>query len=432
MAAAVASSLPPGEVVIALGGGADSAVAAWACRQVAGADRIRACHIDHGWPGSPALGRAAVSLAAHLGIALHVVTIDVPPGPSPEGAARLARLEALEAEAGEAAVVMGHQADDLAETVLGNLVRGAGTEGLGGITPSRGCFVRPLLGFTRADLRDLARFLELPFVDDPANEDRSARRNVLRHEIIPLLEARLNPQLRPALVRAAVSLQDDEAALQELADAVPIHRDGEAVLIPVAPLVTVSPAVASRVIRRALRMAHPPYPGRSREIGVVLAAATGRRRGGDLSGGFAAVREGPFVTIHQPARAAPVIDVTPLPVPGRVEGDGWVISSRYADVGAGPVSLGRRRCRLGADLAKADLAVRSARRGDRVDVGNGTKAVTTALAEAGIPLRKRLGWPLVVARGKIAWLAGVRSAAWAGFTPRDRTGVELTMERRGP
>ncbi len=430
--AAVVSSLPEGRILVALGGGADSAVAAWACCRVVGPERLRACHVDHGWPDSPLLEKAARALAAHLGIPLAVVAVDVPPGASPEGRARLARLPALEREAAGVAVVTGHQADDLAETVLGNLLRGAGTAGLGGITPRRGRLVRPLLGFSRAELRNLAEWLELPFVDDPANDDRAARRNVLRHELIPLLEERLNPQLRPALVRAARWLQDDEVALQVAATAVPIRRDGAAVMIPVAPLVTAPAAVAARVVRRGLRLAHPPYPGGSREVEVVLAAAGGGPRAGDLSAGLVAVREGPYVTIYRPSEAPAAFSPAPLPVPGRVAAGSWVITSRRVTEPGGPTPLGRRRSRLDPAAVGGDLSVRPARRGDRIDIGGGSKAVSRALAEAGVPSRRRPGWPVVEARGKIAWLAGVRRAAWARPADPARISVEVTMERRDP
>ncbi len=427
----MAAALPDGPVVVALGGGADSAVAAWACHRVAGPARLRACHVDHGWPDSPLLEKAAGAIATYLGIDLTVVAVTIPAGSSPEGRARLARLAALQRDAAGAAVVTGHQRDDLAETVLANLLRGSGTAGLGGITPGRSALVHPLLDFSRAELRDLAEWLELPFVDDPANDDRAARRNVLRHEIIPLLEARFNPQLRDALARAGHLLQDDEAALDDLAAAVPLRRDGAAVLIPVAPLVTASPAVASRVVRRALRLAHPPYPGDSRQVAVVLAAAGDGPAAGDLGAGLVVAREGPHVAIHRPADAPGAFPRHPLPVPGRIAAGEWTITAATTD-GAGPAPLGRSRTRLGPAVAGDGLLVRSAQDGDRIDIGGGHKTVRHALAEAGIPTRLRPGWPVVEARGKIAWLAGIRRAAWA--RPSDPVGgaVELMMERRGP
>ncbi|MGD2051519.1 MAG: tRNA lysidine(34) synthetase TilS [Acidimicrobiia bacterium] len=429
--AAAGAVLPDGPAVAALGGGADSAVAAWACCRVAGPDRIRACHVAHGWPDSPLLEKAARTLASRLGIDLSVVAVEVPAGPSPEGQARLARLAALERDAAGATIVTGHQRDDLAETVLSNLLRGAGTAGLGGITPGRGPLVRPLLDFTREELRDLAEWLELPFVDDPANDEPAARRNVLRHEILPLLEARFNPQLRGALARAGRLLQDDEAALDALAAAVPLRRDGAAVLIPVAPLVTAGPAVASRVVRRALRLAHPPYPGDRRQVTVVLDAAGDGPAAGDLGGGLVATREGPYVAIHRPAGASEGFPAQPLSVPGRVAAGEWALTAAATD-GTGPIPLGPFRTRIAPAAAGDGLSVRPARDGDRIDIGGGHKTVRHALAEAGIPARLRPGWPVVEARGKIAWLAGARRAAWA--RPSDPAGdaVELTMERRGP
>ena len=127
------------------------------------------------------------------------------PGPSPEGAAREVRLAALAESAGSARVVMGHHADDAAETVVGNLLRGAGATGLAGITPERLPFVRPLIGFRRQNLRELAEHLGLPFLDDPSNEDRQIRRNLIRHEILPELDSHIEGELVEIVGRSAAA-----------------------------------------------------------------------------------------------------------------------------------------------------------------------------------------------------------------------------------
>ena len=105
------------------------------------------------------------------------------------------RLCALE-EVSEDWILLGHTADDQAETVLGNLLRSAGTRGLSGIRPQRDRFVRPLLEVSRSETRRLAALLDLPFVDDPQNDDLSIRRNRLRTETIPALAATYNPSPR--------------------------------------------------------------------------------------------------------------------------------------------------------------------------------------------------------------------------------------------
>ena len=88
--------LPAGRLVVALSGGADSAVCAWAA--AGHGSEVRAVHVDHRWPASPVLERAARAIAGQLGIDLTVVQIGSTSGPSPEGRARSARYAALQDE----------------------------------------------------------------------------------------------------------------------------------------------------------------------------------------------------------------------------------------------------------------------------------------------------------------------------------------------
>ena len=131
----IATRVPPGPVTVALSGGADSAVLAWS---LADRDDVVAVTIDHGLPGSAALVAAAERIASRLGLRHRVVT--VAPRSASEGDLRTARLAALEAESA-GWIVTGHTADDQGETVLGNLLRGAGPGGLAGIPVRRGRFM---------------------------------------------------------------------------------------------------------------------------------------------------------------------------------------------------------------------------------------------------------------------------------------------------
>ena len=134
-------------LVVALSGGADSAVAAWAARHAG--KRLRCVHIDHGLPGSPAMSRAASAIADHLEVALEVVSVD--PKSASETDLRDARDTALLAALNDdELLVVGHTADDTTETILINLLRGTGIDGLAGIPAARDRIVRPLLGIAGA------------------------------------------------------------------------------------------------------------------------------------------------------------------------------------------------------------------------------------------------------------------------------------------
>jgi tRNA(Ile)-lysidine synthase len=416
-------SLEPGPLIVALSGGADSAIAAWACAEARPPDSVRAVYVDHGWEASPRLEKAAQAIADQLGIDLEVQRVEMPEGASPEGGARDVRLEALAETAGGARVVTGHHADDAAETVLVNILRGAGVTGLTGIPQNREPFVRPLLPFRRAELRSLAEHLHLPFVDDPSNDDVTLLRNRIRHELLPELSRRFDRDVAPVMVRTASQLAAVDELLEGITPPVTLIEDEGAVLVAKAPLTTAAGALSGRMARVALRHANPPYAGTSREVEAVLAVARGEVDRADLSSGWIVEGEGPHVAIHQPV-AATIPEPASLPVPGSVRLGSHLVAARPASSGdKGHMSHDRVRV-----VGRGELSVRSARPGDRIDVMGGTKTVSDAMGEAGIPRRKRLAWPVVESRARIIWVAGVRVAVWARDSePRD-TWIEL--ERR--
>jgi tRNA(Ile)-lysidine synthase len=398
---AVSASLPAGPAVVALSGGADSAALAWAVTHV-GAE-ARAVSVDHGLPGSARLMEAAAAVAVRLGMAHRVIPVRAE-GTS-ETALRVARLEALEAsrEPGEV-VLTAHTADDQAETMLGNLVRGAGPAGVAGIPYRRGVFVRPLLGVPREVTRRAAAEAGMPFVDDPANTDPSIWRNRIRTDTLPHLAEEYNPAVRDALVRAAALIGADDRYLEERADAVAVRRDEEAVVVPASVLVTLPEPIASRVVRRALRTHLHPYPGDADDVAAVLrTAATGVTA--SLTGGLLSTLERGLVAIH-PAEPVSPPDPVPLATEGVTEFGVWRI--RPAD-----------RPGIGAATAAVPVAegavVRAPRPGDRIAIGGGGhKSVADALGEAGVPARMRPRWPLVAAGDTIGWIVGVRAAPAAG------------------
>ncbi|MEE8520556.1 MAG: tRNA lysidine(34) synthetase TilS, partial [Gemmatimonadota bacterium] len=216
----VAELLPDGPIAIALGGGADSAVAAWASVPH---PMIRGVFVDHGLRGSAELKTAALALAGQLELAVTVLDAPVEAGTNLESRARSARWNAIDASRRRGEVVVtGHSQDDLAETVVMNLLRGAGSHGIAAMADPRHDIVRPLLHVSRADLRALAEELGLPFADDPANEDPTHLRNRVRADLIPLLEREYRQGVRGTLARAAFLAAADDAALDAAATVIGI------------------------------------------------------------------------------------------------------------------------------------------------------------------------------------------------------------------
>lgn len=157
------------------------------------------------------------NLCATLGVPLHVVHFDTPGEArrrrvSVEMAARDLRyawLEQVRSERGLASIAVGHHQDDSAETLLLNLIRGTGIDGLRGIAPRRGRVVRPLLCLTRREIVDYLEHLGQAYVTDSSNLHDDYTRNKIRLHILPALRA-INPSIVETLVATAGHL--DQAA----------------------------------------------------------------------------------------------------------------------------------------------------------------------------------------------------------------------------
>jgi tRNA(Ile)-lysidine synthase len=266
-------------VVVGCSGGADSL----ALLALAVDDALApiAVHVDHGLrPGSEREAGDVADLAARLGAGFDARRVTVAGGANFEARARTARYDALEAARvahAATAVLVAHTADDQAETVLLNFLRGSGSAGLAGMPARRGRVVRPLLAARRADLRvECARRGLVPW-EDPSNDDLSFRRNWIRHEVLPLLEQGAGRDLTPLLTRQADVLRAESDFLDALASAA-WPGEGEARGRDLA-------ALPDPLARRAVRCWLGPPPPALDEVGGVLAVARGERRAVDLAGG---------------------------------------------------------------------------------------------------------------------------------------------------
>lgn len=267
---------PP--VVVACSGGPDS-LALLAIAHDASLDPV-AVHVDHGLrAGSDVEADVVADHAARLGARFVAETALVAPGSNLEARAREARYAALErarAVLDAALILVGHTADDQAETVLLNLLRGSASAGLGAMPVRRRYLVRPLLGVRRTETEALCAELGFVPVRDPTNDDLRLRRNWIRHDVLPQLSAGAERDLVPVLARQAELLRAESDFLDELARVA--WPDGA----PVAAALGNLPAVLAR---RAVRAWLGPPPPSLADVERVLAVARGDRRATDVSGG---------------------------------------------------------------------------------------------------------------------------------------------------
>lgn len=248
----------------AVSGGADSMALLVLC--VVHGCRVTAIHVDHGLRSDSNLEAECVrELAKNLGAEFDAKRVHVASGSNLEARARAARYKVLPTD-----VLTGHTADDQAETVLINLLRGAGLRGLSGMRPSH---QHPLLRLRRFETQTLCAALGINVVNDPSNKDPRFQRNRIRHELIPLLDELANRDVTALLARHADVLRSDADLLDQLA----AHLDpSDAQALVAAPV-----ALAQRAIRTWIAS---PYPPSAATVARVLAVARGDVTACDIGG----------------------------------------------------------------------------------------------------------------------------------------------------
>lgn len=255
---------------LAFSGGLDSLVllhAMAALRERLDGVELRAVHVDHGL--SPNAGRWSAQCAEQCAVLcvpfeLHRVNAKAQAGESPEAAARNARYEVLAmlVEEGDCLLTAHHQ-DDQAETLLLQLLRGAGPKGLAAMPPlvkfAQGWHARPLLNFRREDLRDYADTNGLHWVEDESNFDTGYDRNFLRHEIFPRLKERF-PGAAATISRSARLCAEAAEVLAESAqrDLVAVRIDARS--LSVSRLRALGEARAARVLHEWINQQDLPTP----------------------------------------------------------------------------------------------------------------------------------------------------------------------------
>jgi tRNA(Ile)-lysidine synthase len=260
--------------------------------------RLTVAHVDHGLrEDSVDDSRFVADVAERLALRCEFVRTDVAAlarreGRSVEDAAREARYRFLQDVAPDGALIAtAHTADDAAETVLLNLLRGSGLAGVRGIPAQRGRIVRPLLGERRATLRALLDEAGIAYRLDPSNEDPAFLRNRVRNEVLPLLES-MRPGATDRIGQFSRLAADDEALLDELARAELTRRSSDDGIDWRDPPLR---ALGRRVLRIAIG---EPAPSAER-VEALMDAAAGERGGLtiELGGGRTAAVSGRRIRI---------------------------------------------------------------------------------------------------------------------------------------
>ena len=438
--------------VVAVSGGADSMACLSGLRRL-GYD-VHAFHVNYGlregaeadealvrrWCArqSPPVPFRAVACDASARAAAHDESL--------QEAARCLRYAALADHAtalGATAVATGHHRDDQAETLLLNLVRGCGPEGLAGMRPARPLqhapsvsLVRPLLPVSRDDIEAYAEATDLPWRTDPTNRSLAYDRGVIRTEILPRLAAHFEgaraPLARSArLVREYVDADVRPALRERMATAYEARAEGG--WLSLQPLRTAAPVWRRRLMLAALRRSLPTAPSShsvATELAGLVEAQVGRRvevGGGAVWRERGGLRFLPDEAAPEPLAPTPVPQGTPVDIPqGTLRVERLEAPPAALDTGS-PHVVYADAARLGPSLT-----VRTWNDGDRFrPLGlPGSKRVGRLLTDRRVPPHRRAGISVLCAEEHIAWVVGHRLDHRVRVRPETTTVARLVLQPR--
>lgn len=401
-------------------------------------ERIGVWHLNHGFRKEARQEAEMVrSYCESLGIPVEVCEYDVAAfarsvQQSKLHGARTIRYRLLQdfaASQGYGRIALGHHADDQAETVLMNLLRGTGLAGLKGMLPKRGIYIRPLLTIPKEDLVDYCHAWSVPFALDQSNLDTSHFRNRIRYELIPLLEREYNQGIRRHLLSLSelVRVEDEELDKQAL-DVCEKHSrcwSGQ-ILFPRSVFMGLPLAIQRRVLRRLIAM----YKGDLRRIDFTHIEDW--RALIDSGGAFQlelpqTIVAGTANYIYVGEYAEPEWTAQILPVPGEVVVGEWILTADIFDYNELPERSPHSED-FDRDALAFPLVVRPRQAGDRMLPfgGASAKKVSRLMIEEHVPRWLRDSLPLITDQQDILWIPEVRRAEKGRLSDRSHQVVRIT------
>lgn len=403
--------LRPGPVLVAVSGGLDSTVLLDLLHRAAGQHQLQliVAHLDHSiHPDSVAVAGRVSELARRLGLTVVAGRIELGPNATETRAraSRLAWLEETRRRVGARYILLAHQADDQAETILMRLLRGSGPAGLAGMPARRGALVRPLLPFSRQSLLRYAGARGLTWWDDSANHDPRHLRSWIRRDVLPGLARRLpdvSRRLRDAGRHAAGNRRAWAAALKGW-PGLDYHREGRVHSVNW-PLLRGMPGPLQCALVQSVSRRSGTVPGTRRIKGALRLLAAGQSGNtADLGAGWSLELAFDRLRLLPPGRS---VRPDMLPIAGEKGEATWGGFVVRWEPGIAPRT--QRRDGDTAWFIPGTLILRSWREGDRLSPigGRGHRLAVRCFQDAKVPSSERRSWPILEGGGEPAWIPGV-------------------------
>ena len=438
------------KILVACSGGPDSLALLHIFNELSAQYNIRifAAHLDHMFRGLESAQEAA--FVADFCQARHIpcfsAAIDVPKfikqtGLSGEDAARVVRyqyLRRIAQELGGAKIATGHHRDDQAETVLINILRGAGSAGIRGIQPVNGEIIRPLLSVSRTEITEycLAHHLE-PRLDS-SNLQTNYLRNRIRIILLPELEKQYNVAVKDALCRTATIIGDEHDFIQERAQSMwsqVVTEQADKIFIDAKKMESVHIAVKREVFRMAIEKKQGCLTGISfHHVEMLLELLANGRVGSiaQLPGKLAAYKsyDGLYLGVRDvtlPAKVDYRVQVLSVPGTTCITELGLVITTELTD---------ERNSTLQSHVAVFDwlalqppIVVRVRRDGDKFQpLGfHGNKKLKKFFIDAKVPQHLRDCTPIICDSQGIIWVGGYRQAESGKVTEQTKRFLKITI-----
>jgi tRNA(Ile)-lysidine synthase len=441
------SLLKTGEtVVVALSGGADSCALLLSLLDLAEhyGLKIIVAHFNHGLRGGESDGDEAFCRSLAQQFCLIFVTekmcyTSIPQGKSPEDYFRQERYRFLEQVAAQyqaGKIALGHHINDQAETVLINLLRGSGLDGLKGFLPIRdNKYIRPLMEVSRTEINDFLHATGVQCREDSSNNNQVYLRNRVRGELIPCLKEKYNPRIEANLARMAEIIRHDDEFLNGCVNNILqspfIQRKIGEISFSVKYFETLHASLRYRLLKALLEDMTPHEKGFSFShirlfADLVMKSATGKAI--SLPYGLHARKDYNWIIVELKNKEITNDYEYRMTVPGTVDIKERSLTLSTKRVAADEIDFYRINgiC-LDWDKIKGDLIIRNRRNGDWFEpLGTkGTQKIKKLFIDRKIPKPERNRIALMVDQESVIWIENMHLSERIKVSPETRNVVVL-------